>query len=79
MDQIAKAVREKLWTERTTDEKLSALRDQCIVLSQIADAQSKMISKLQSHDHSQSGVIMVKLDDSYPLTSRVPTALRDRE
>lgn len=75
------AMREKLWPERDSHEKMEALRVQVVSLLARSKAQSALIDKLLEHIHGPSGDICVPIHDSRS-TNRdlyIPVPLRDRE
>lgn len=76
-------IREKIWPERNTEEKLQALRDTVeVLLHRLTDAE-QTIWYLRGHMHSPSGDIVIFMRSAGPAsfqlsTERVPIALRDR-
>ena len=74
--------REKLWTERDVEQKLEALRQHIIYLTDNAQSSRGVLNGLIRHEHSADGRLLVPLNDNNNgpyRRDRVPTALRDKE
>lgn len=73
--------REKLWPERSTDDKLLILRDQVIQLRQQLTRQIRVVELLLAHRHGTNGEILASIGmfEHEAYSNRIPVALRMTE
>lgn len=53
--------REPYYSEKTTEERIEALRDTCIGLANALVDLSKVVEKLEQHQHATDGKILVSI------------------
>lgn len=83
---IPVAMREKLWTERDTEQKLEALRQELLHLSYLCHDQRKQLERLMLHQHGAHGEILAPIHGPFVLvehpreySGNTPMGLRDKE
>lgn len=80
---IPQAMRERLWTERDTEQKLEALRQQVLRLTRDCNDQRATIAHLLTHQHGSNGTLLMSFESvsNGPSGYRghMPMSLRDKE
>ena len=82
-EQKCKPMREKTWLERDTEQKLEALRQQVVYLTNALQKAEEDICGLLTHRHGDAHIMLTQLFGSHAKLSgyhrHIPTGLRNEE